>query len=216
MVPIILSMTTIPSRASVIDETIGSLLQQTHRFDELRIYITHGTIHPRLAGAPRVIILPCIDRGPITKLSAAVDPGVHDSAIIITVDDDINYKRTWLETLMAAFECYPNDACGFSGWDVDWFLATGNFKHAGQTCDVLEGFAGVAYRKSWFGPEILDPPDYARDVDDVWIGAYLHRKGITRRVVGSFMGTVMPNTGLHNAPDFIAKNRFAVRALFGT
>ena len=217
---VILSMTTIPSRATIIEKTLESLLQQTYRFDELRVYTPPG-VH--MINRSRITICPCEDHGPVTKISAVCDSAVPDDALVITVDDDIVYDRDWLSTLVDGSERNPEDACGFKGWDITDFLAnpaSGDFLFMGapKTCDVLEGFAGVAYRKRWFSTEILQPPDYARYVDDVWISSQLQRRGIVRRLIVEphRMAISGNNPGLHRAVDFKAQNREAAVALFGS
>jgi hypothetical protein len=213
-------MTTIPSRASIINETIGSLLRQTQHFDDFRVYAPPSVTYVRAYRS--VTVCYCSkDLGPVMKLGATEDPAVPNNAIIVTVDDDVIYKPDWLKTLIEATNQYPDEALGFSGWNAAWMLEdadNGHFEHAavGQTCDVLEGFAGAAYRKEWFDPEILSPPDFARFVDDVWISSWLNCLGIKRRVIAPPMVTVGFVPGLHTAPDFVARNRCAAGALFGS
>src|SRR5580692_4168676 len=170
-VPVILSMTTIPSREGVIGKTLESLLKQTAHFDDLRVYRPPNVM--RRSPQARITYCSTKDFGPVTKIRAVCDPEVPNDAIVVTVDDDIIYHPTWLETLLKGVEKHPNDACGFAGWNVHDFIKNkdGNFKPvvAPATCDVLEGFAGVAYRKHWFTAAVLSPPDFARNVDDVWI-----------------------------------------------
>ena len=82
---------------------------------------------------------------------------------------------------------------------------------------MLEGFAGVAYRRGFFGADVWNVPESCRFVDDVWISGYLHKKGIARRVVGAKLCRPAPSdrAGLHARKDFVALNRAAARELFG-
>ncbi|MGE0547635.1 MAG: hypothetical protein AB7O24_01125 [Kofleriaceae bacterium] len=213
-------MTTIPARNGTLLPTIASLLEQTRKPDEIRFYVVPGVDYPArgLHGAPGVPLncVPVDDIGPLTKLSAAVDPELPDDAIIVTVDDDIAYGRTWLETLIAGAERNRCEAVGFSGWDVASLIARNTFRmvRSGR-CDVLEGWSGAAYRRGWFEAGILQPPPEFRCVDDVWISAYLHRRGISRRVIARPLCRPRDeHPGLHNRADFRELNRRAAQLGF--
>ena len=113
------------------------------------MYLTPGC--ERAPGAHNIEVA---DLGPVTKLSAVADPDLPDDAIIVTCDDDQIYRPEWLATLVDAAERDPGSALGLSGWNVAGFLrdpARGRHVWMRAPCrDVLEGFAGVAYRKSFF------------------------------------------------------------------
>jgi hypothetical protein len=212
---VIVSMTSIPARNGRLASTLASLQSQTRLPDEIRLYLGPGC-----ALVADVTCVDVEDRGPITKLSAVVDPEIPDDALIVTVDDDILYEPTWLETLVAAAEASPGAVVGRSGWLVADFLRSehhGYFIWAQEdTCDVLEGWAGVAYRKSFFDGSVLEPPPEFRLVDDVWISGYLYRRGIERRIVRPPMAIPDPKglPGLHNRSDFVKLNRKAARIAF--
>jgi hypothetical protein len=245
---VVVSMTTIPARNGTLGPTIASLCTQTRSPDEIRVYAP-----PDCDEVPAKFsvhwIGGIVDYGPVTKLSAIRDLALPDDAIVVTCDDDQIYGPGWLETLVAAAERYPDEAVGFSGWNVRGFL----LGFAGRDyyewvrppnpCDVLEGFAGVAYRRHFFddaretrggvngpalpdqrgreGPlivnDVFNVPESCRRVDDVWISGYLHKRGVGRRVVGHKLNRPAPSdrTGLHTRDDFVALNRAAARLLFG-
>lgn len=212
---VIVSMTSIPARNGRLTPTFASLRSQTRLPDEVRLYLGPGCAP--VSDATCVFVE---DRGPVTKLMAAVDPAVPVDALIVTVDDDILYEPTWLETLVAAAEASPSAAVGRAGWMVADFLHSehhGYFIWAQEdTCDVLEGWAGVAYRKNFFDETIVEPPPEFRLVDDVWISGRLHRSGIERRLVRPVMAVPDPKglPGLHNRSDFVKLNRKAARLAF--
>lgn len=154
-----------------------------------------------------------LDRGPVTKLIGVVDVDVPDDAILVTVDDDITYNAAWLSVLLHYAALHPNDAVAMAGWNASVLLTTGKFERAAGPCDVIEGFSGVAYRKRFFKPDVLSPPESVRFVDDVWISSYLRKAGIVRRVVPSAEGMIdisrsVPS-GIHTRPDFDDLNKKA-------
>ena len=212
---VVISMTTVPARNGTLGPTIDSLRRQTRPPDDIRLY--HGPgCDPY--NDPTVTCISTRDRGPVTKLSAVADPGVPADAIVVTVDDDITFRPDWLATLLQYTSDYPDDALGMAGWNAAPLITRRIFERATGPCDVIEGFAGVAYRKWFFGPEVLDPPASMKFVDDVWISSYLHHAGITRRVVHRAETLVdikrSVDSGIHTRPDFLELNRQAALTAF--
>ena len=212
---VILCMTSTAARNGRRGETITSLRAQSVQPDDIRLYADEAVVETEID------LHPAIDRGPLTKLSAVADPSVHDDDLIITVDDDIIYEPRWLETLLAAPGVNQLAATGRSGWNVNDFLRDEHWSFyvwvsEDGPCDVVEGWAGAAYRKSFFHADVLEPPPEYKLVDDVWISGYLHRRGIARRIVTPHMAAERPNNtpGLHNRPDFLKLNRRAARMAF--
>jgi methyltransferase family protein/glycosyl transferase family 2 len=215
--PVIVSMTTVPSRNGTVGPIVGFLRNQTRAADEIRVYLTPGC--ERVPGARNI---ETADLGPVTKLSAVADPELTDDAIVVTCDDDQIYRPEWLATLVDAAERDPGSALGLSGWNVAGFLrdpARGRhvWMRAPACCDVLEGFAGVAYRKKFFAPDVFDVPATCRLHDDVWIGGYLAKRGVPRRLIGTRLcnPAATDAAGLHTRKDWPEINRVAVRAAFG-
>lgn len=221
--PVIVSLTSIPSRNGTLGPTLESLAKQTRPPDQIRLYLTPDCTPPsELAGLKLESRIEHVgDRGPLTKLAAALDPSVPDEAIVITCDDDMIYDSKWLERLLEAHSRHPSDAIGFSGWNVGGFLhdrynGTYDFPKTPGVVDVLEGFAGVLYQKSFFGEDLWHAPELFYWVDDVWISSYLRAKSITRRTIAGARPIVQHRqAGLHTRPDFVALNRAAAIAGFG-
>jgi hypothetical protein len=55
------------------------------------------------------------DVGPYCKLFYALNGFNDPETIIITIDDDVNYPKNWLENLLKASEKYPDYAIGYRG-----------------------------------------------------------------------------------------------------
>lgn len=209
-------MTTIPARNGTLDPTIRSLMGQTHRADEVRIHTIPGVELDASGWSEALFAVNVDDHGPVTKLWPAIDAALAPDDLIVTVDDDIVYAPNWLALIAAAAEQYPSDAIGFSGWNVASFLAGRNaydFMSAPQErVDVLEGWAGVAYRRRFFdGVAILNPPPAFQFVDDVWISSRLAKKGINRRLIAFPQARPVNGDapGLHTRHDFREMNRHA-------
>lgn len=211
---LIVSLTTTPVRAPRIGPTIESLIAQTRKPDQIRINAGSDCFPVPYTG---VSVRRCHDYGPLTKLLPAIDYMLPPEAIIVTADDDHIYEPDWLEVLATHAEADPTAAHGMSGWNTQRLIAGGNYEFVRLPgpVDVLEGFAGVAYRRSFFGVDILEAPDEFSRVDDVWISSYLARRGIARMVVHAPMcrdHLRMP--GLHSRPDFVELNRRAAELGF--
>lgn len=218
---VIVSMTTIAARNGTLGPTLASLAaNQIHEPDEILIYITPGCEYPATPFQNRLVQAITVrgseDYGPVTKLGAVRDHSIDPDDLIVTVDDDIVYHPNWLAMVVSAAHEYPNDAIGFSGWNVGSFLdGTGSFEFLSPpgVCDVLEGWAGAAYRKRFFdGVDILNSPPAFKFVDDVWISSQLAKKGIVRRMIAFPQARPADQNqqGLHTRHDFRELNRLAV------
>lgn len=214
--PIVVSMTTHKARNGSLGPTLHSLTNQTIKPDKILVYCAPGAdLFPQ---HPLVEYVKCAeDLGPVMKISAAVLADLPAFAIVITVDDDIIYSRELIATILAGCAQFPNAALGFSGWNVRKLIDEGIYEWPSGLgrIDVLEGWAGAAYRAGFFGPSILTPSNVFKFVDDVWISAYLNVAGIERRIIGQPMAVQAGNlSGLHDRSDFIDLNRHAARIGF--
>lgn len=235
---IYISMTSTIARRGTLGPTLESLRAQTVRADEIRLHgepsvITDSALDPFIAdGTIKTAV--ARDRGPVTKLAILEDRKLRDDDILITVDDDIIYEPRWLETLLEGAAKHPDHAVGFCGWNAYDFLraAKDNDPKGGEyvwaavpgPCDVLEGWAGIAYRRKFFYidplqgiPSVLCPLPMFRNVDDVWIAWHLHRRRVPRATIHHRMARERPDPipGLHHLEDFVDLNRKAAIVAFG-
>lgn len=240
---VIVSMTSIPARNGRRQATFESLLKQSTLPDEIRVFVDPVMLtdpellsyaeRTRAWSKGKIIPIPTRDRGPVTKLSVLLDPKIQNDDLLVTVDDDIIYEPRWLDTLIQGATKHPDYAVGFCGWNASGFLEAHRDKQAhGGTyvwpsvpgpCDVLEGWAGVCYRKGFFEfgsdgfPLVLAPLPMFRLVDDVWISWQLHRKRVPRAMIHFRMSYEPSNAlpGLHHREDFVDLNRQAAIVAFG-
>lgn len=204
---IVVSLTTTPHRINAIKPVIDFLLKEDVPLQAIYLNIPHVfkrdnlkyEIPAWLENHPRVTILRTNDYGPGTKLLGTLEQTtLPEKAIIITVDDDNTYPKNLLLHLAYRAKQHANYAIGYSGMNphynskhkviVDSLLSIGlkPDKRDQAFVAVLEGFAGVAYRKYFFDNsifEIENAPRECRNSDDVYISFYLARRGIPRQVV---------------------------------
>lgn len=236
---VILSMTSIPDRIGTLDATIESIQAQTCKPDEVCMFAVDTVCNDFFAryvtalGVSNIAFRKVEDRGPVTKLSVLQEHWLRDDDIIVTIDDDIVYEPTWLETLVDGANKNPDKAVGFSGWNTYEFIRAWKendpkggdyvFPNIPGPCDVLEGWAGVAYRRKFFYIDpvmgfasVLHPLPMFRNVDDVWIAWHLHRRGFGRTLIGPRLAKPRENSlpGLHDREDFVDLNRKAAIVAF--
>ena len=146
MPPVVLSMTTTPARNGTLGPTLYSLRMQSLSRGDLGlpwlwIYAS------KECDVPREYWVPSHDYGPVTKIAAVIDSTIPDDAIVVTVDDDIIYERTWLEQLVAAAETFPACAVGFSGWHVQPFQGRRARLPLGASRDDVRRARGLGGRR---------------------------------------------------------------------
>lgn len=122
-VPVIISLTSYPARMNSIMYTLRSLMTQTVKPDKIILWLTEGQYPRREADVPLEILnlrkygltIGWYER-PIrsyTKLIPALQQ--YPDAIIVTADDDIQYRKDWLEGLYKAYLNEPQMVhCYFS------------------------------------------------------------------------------------------------------
>jgi hypothetical protein len=112
IVPVIVSLTSIPSRLATIHLTIRSLLLQFHRPEKIILWLHHDlqNILPKtlteLIGSVfeiRYVELTCSHRKLIHTL---VD---YPESVVVTCDDDLMYDATWLKRLYDDHVMFPRD-----------------------------------------------------------------------------------------------------------
>jgi hypothetical protein len=127
--PVVVSLTTIPSRLPHLDATLKSLLLQSRAPAQIRLHCPRTSrregvaylVPERLRHLQGVQVVECErDWGPATKFIpallalAAVDP----AARLLVVDDDRLYPLRLIEELSAAADRDPEGAYSMSGWDA--------------------------------------------------------------------------------------------------
>lgn len=196
---VVVSLSTIPSRAPMLRRAIASIMAQRFLPDEILLCLPLFSTREQTPYVvpedlpPLVRVCRTEDYGPLTKLLGALEQDLPDDTIIITVDDDIEYEPHVLEKLVHQSLAYPGAAVGFSGWNAERLMYENEFDliyeevgaldESPRRCNVLEGYRGAAYRRAFFSQDGKDLISGRRFfIDDVAISASLALREIPRLV----------------------------------
>lgn len=204
---IVVSFTTTPYRIDKIKPVLDFLFAESIPIKTIYVNIPHifkrdnipYIIPTWLQQEVRVKILRTQDYGPGTKLLGTLEQAnLPKNAIIITVDDDVQYPKNMLLYLAYKAKQNPSFAVGFSGMNPHYNkhgqIITDSLGGIGLKSDlrdkafvsILEGFAGIAYRRKFFDDKVFNIQNAPRECinsDDLYLSFYLAEKGIPRQVV---------------------------------
>jgi len=129
MNPIIVTLTTIPSRIPYIQTTIDSILNQSLSPSKVELYIPReytqrslGKIDDKYLPTGCEVIYCDKDYGPATKILPALQRYTDKDVTIIYCDDDRLYEKNWIKRLVSQSKNYPNDCITDEGVDIGWYL----------------------------------------------------------------------------------------------
>ncbi len=202
---VIASLSTVPDRIDKLEPTIRSLLKQTRPPDEIVLAIPEFSVREQrpyvvpkhISRLPRVRVLYCgKDWGPATKFIPAVQDELsagRGNTLIMVVDDDRLYPRDALQTYVHYSEQLPNAALCFRGaamprsldWD-DARMVYAKDLRAPFPIAVITGCGSYLVQPRFFDQSLWDysgAPPVAFYIDDIWISAWLSRRGVKRYVV---------------------------------
>src|SRR5437667_10280478 len=204
---VIASLTTVPDRINNLRPTIQSLLKQTRPPDEIVLVIPEFSIREQrpyvvpkyISRLPRVRVLRCReDWGPATKFIGAIQDELaarRENTLIMVLDDDRIYPRDALETYLYYSEQLPNAALCFRGaampstfdWDDAKMIYAKDLREP-RPVAVITGCGSYLIQPRFFDGSLWDysgAPSVAFYIDDIWISAWLSRRGVERYVVPS-------------------------------
>lgn len=202
---IVVSLSTTPHRIDALAPTLHSLLNQSVRPRAIYLNVPHifkrdniaYRIPEWLQNFPGVTIVSSEDYGPATKLLGTLkNVSLPANAIIITVDDDVIYPANFVLHLAYAAKQNPDRALGLMGANPD-YNANGiipdesdfglvKIKKNGTLASILQGYAGVAYRRGFFDDRIFNISNAPKDCinsDDIYISFFLAEQNIKRQVL---------------------------------
>ena len=216
---VVISFTSTPQRLPLLQPMLLSLLRQEQAQAEVTVVVClpqfcaqTGEAYPTdLPIWLAAHVERCTsDHGPITKLIPAIALATRLGAEwVLTVDDDVVYPPALVRCLVEASDSWPDAAVGCSGLcrlsargDSGLNLAPQTV-HGGEA-SVLEGFAGVLYRASFFAADFMPyavaaaEQPLARLSDDLVVALYLEHHNVPRRVVscGAVSRATMVSSGL--------------------
>ena len=202
---VIVSLSTVPDRINNLRPTIQSLLKQTRPPDEIVLAIPEFSVRERrpyvvpnyVSRLPRVRVLHCPeDWGPATKFIGAIQDELaagRENTLIMVVDDDRLYPRDALETYLNYSEQLPDAALCFRGaampstldWDDAKMIYAKDLREP-RPVAVITGCGSYLIQPRFFDGSLWDysgAPAVAFYIDDIWISAWLSRRGVKRYVV---------------------------------
>ncbi len=200
---LVVTLSSIPSRMESLAPTLHSLLDQTVPPKEIVLALPdwsarekRGYRVPReIAEHPRIRILASErDWGPATKLiPALLDYADRPGTMLVAVDDDNVYPRTFLETFVRWADVLPSGALTLRGCRVppsrrwaDCAEYKGSTIERPNRTDIVEGCAGILVRPAFFDEAFFafeDAPEEAFYVDDVWVSGHLARRRVPAWVI---------------------------------
>lgn len=196
---VVVSLSTVPARANLIGAALRSLLDQEEPADGIVLALPERSRRegipypdPQTLRLPAgVEVLRCEDEGPATKFLAALR--AEPDAVLVVVDDDVVYPRSFLRELLAAHRRRPGAALGLRGVNREAGKRFADFRHvfgsgivADVPVDILFGTWGYLLPPGIASaiPKGIGSSDEAlRWVDDIWLSAQLARAGVDRYVV---------------------------------
>ncbi len=192
------SLTTTPSRISLIANVIKSLINQKYKLNNIYINIPNfESIKNELYIVPPCIynlfpdinLLRCEDYGPLTKIIPILkNININDDLWIITFDDDIFYEEEHLNIIKTHIADYNYDKTtvyGFVGFNFDDEYNI-LYNSEEQCVDILEGYGSIAYHRSIFKEDFIDYINIVltnkncKYSDDILISNYLAKYNINR------------------------------------
>lgn len=210
---IVATCTTLPDRYDTLIKTLHCLHKQDIKLDKIYVTIPYkaarlNKVYPPIPQEMKdlaTIVRIKTDYGPLCKMYGALHYESHPNTIIISVDDDCNYPENLISTLVNYHKHNPNVAiCGtgallnngtlfasfysnVTSLDNKNNLYGFNIPNEGRYIDVIHGFAGVLYKRSFFPQKsnlykqlfmypMLNASIFCHD--DVIISGYLKKNGI--------------------------------------
>jgi hypothetical protein len=202
---VVVSLTTIPSNADQLTDTVFSVMAQTYPIDAIYLVLpmfnartlqnySFYPSHLEVLGV--TIVRPAVDAGPVSKLVGVLAAETDPDTIIVTLDDDKLYDVGLVRKLVWNMEMSRGVAMGTCGWvkvnvPPPELVVPGYFvwaiRNSGRYVDVLQACCGTAYRVEDIADikaVLSSPPDACFTADDLWISAVLDAINIKRLLLG--------------------------------
>lgn len=188
--PLIVSLTSYPPRFGHLKLTLLGLLNQTMRADRTILWLAHQDLaslpdEVRELEAQGLEIQTCDDMRSYKKILPILSQS--PDATIVTADDDVYYKKDWLENIVTAhLESGAPVVCtrghlipiGTSGLPVSYIDWHKNYKTAIWSRHIFPtGVLGVLYAPGCFDDQVTDWETASKlcpTADDVWL-YWMHR-----------------------------------------
>ncbi len=207
---VIVTLTTIPTRAAYLHRTIESIKSQTRKPDSVELNIP-VEYRKRELGKVDYSLLPkevsihnCEDFGPATKLLPTLSRYAGKNVCIIYCDDDRVYDKNWIARLLHVHEQQPVSCIADEVLEVrnryfankyrknicyrlrrlasaGLWKPSKNDPYCGQ---IAEGFGGVLIRPNFFCEKTFKIDEEFSMVDDIWLSAMLAKNNVLVKFSG--------------------------------
>ncbi|OHV12002.1 hypothetical protein BH688_04855 [Kushneria phosphatilytica] len=198
--PLIVSLTSYPKRFSTLPFTLQALLSQTIKADHIVLWIAHED-RECLDGNIRsfenrgIEIRFCEDLRSYKKIIPALE--YYKDCFIVTADDDLYYKPTWLEELTGSYRHEKEvvahrahkivlDKNGSPAPYKMWEWEYSNSQTASELIFPTTGY-GTLFPPNIFHPDVRKREIFEKlspDADDVWLYWMCRLNNATFRVTG--------------------------------
>jgi len=195
---IFISLSTSPKRIENIGPLIKTLSNQTVKPTKIvlnlpfifkRTNTTFSELPDFVTNNPLVYINWCEDIGPSTKVIPTVKLASSPESILISVDDDIEYKPTLVETLLKYSDKHPEAVITGESFMRLPSSNNSNKDTSTQYAELVEGYSSVLYKKKHIADfteeTILNYPKFCYLADDFIISNHLRKKGVPIVVITS-------------------------------
>lgn len=191
--PLIVGITTLPSRIRAIRPTLESLLSGDLKPDSIRIVCPAVSLRektgyaipdfladPRFHGGVVELVRVERDFGPGSKLLGVL-PSLEGPSYLVIADDDVRYRPDFLAGL---YEAQAAD----HGSSFSYFTYTAERFTLGQGCDGFSFWAPNLQGITDFFLKYVDGTDVMFH-DDLWISLFLASRGIAVRSLAHKLGS---------------------------
>jgi len=192
---VVVSFTTIPSRSKYIPDILSKLSKQTVKPDTIYVNIPYYSKRLKTRYTipfdtttldDNVVIVRCEDYGPATKLLGAIEYEDNPDTIFVTIDDDQDYHKDMLKTIIINSIKNPNSVVSFSALESNLMTSICFFNNKkSPDAFFIEGFAGVSYRRKFITKDMIEyfENNLSDDCflsDDLVISSWMEILGIER------------------------------------
>lgn len=176
--PLWVGITTLPSRITLLQPTLDSLINQTKKPDKIYLSLPWYSIREKseyvlpqwLSNYEQIEVIRCNkDYGPGTKLLGCLDR-LQEAGCLVIADDDMIYRPFFLRNIYEAQT--SNHYCSFSYWTYKLGPIT-----VGQGADGFSFYTPNLSGIMEYSKTIVEN-QFIRVVDDLWISAYLKKFSI--------------------------------------
>ena len=201
-IDLIVSLTSFPGRIKQIHLCVKTLLRQSFKPDAVILWLAEEQFPKKENDLPKKLlklrkngltIKWCNDIRSYKKLIPTMKE--YPNATIVTTDDDVYYKKDWLEGLVEAHKQHPQDVCCYRAakirFENDEFIreeiAPGVHYDCATYLHQQTGVGGVLYPQGSLHKDILKEEvfmEIARTNDDLWFWLMGVLNGTKVRMIG--------------------------------